>query len=335
MDAMRHGSDNEDVAVTKQIDDAAIAGEAARIGGETTLRPMRDVIAELSRDHADVSHSSLRFLEREGLIAPARTPGGHRLFSDADVARVRQIKRWQGQRLSLDEIRVRLAELDRLPATDHLADRFLRYAIAGDRAAAFRTVLQADDAGMPLVRVMDEVLRPALTELGRLWENNEILVAQEKEVSELTRDLIAELVWRHTVPEEHGPVIIAACVEDELHELGIRMIAGLLRTEGFVVHYLGADVPPWFLLDASLLRRPDAVLLSGQSASRLSNVKETVDLLKARMTEAAIPPIIVGGRMAFEHAETLQSWRVIPVLEYRLESALTAIMALLPPPTPR
>ena len=294
------------------------------------LRPMRDVLAELARDHPDLSHSSLRFLEREGLIAPARSSGGHRLFSNADIARIRQIKRWQAQRLSLDEIRDRLAELDRLPATDRLADEFLRQAIAGDRAAAFGTVLRADDAGMPLVRLMGEVLQPALTELGRLWERNELLVAQEKEVSELTRDLIAELFRRHAVTEFDGPVVLAACVEDELHELGIRMVAGLLRTQGYTVHYLGADVPPWFLLDATILRRPDAILLSGKLESHLSGVKESIDYLKARLTPEATPLVIVGGRMAVEHEATLRSWGVIPVTDERLEPALAAIAALLP-----
>ena len=306
------------------------AGAPELHGRGAGLRPMRDVIAELTPDFPDLSHSSLRFLERERLIAPSRSEGGHRLFSDDDVARIRQIKRWQARRLSLEEIRNRLIELDRLPPTDHLADRFLRHAIAGDRAAAFQTISAADDAGMPLIRLMGEVLHPALTELGRLWETNEVLVAQEKEVSELTRDLIAELFRRHAVAESDGPVVIAACVEDELHELGLRIVSGMLRTWGYRVHYLGADVPPWFLLDATLLRRPDAILLSAKLSSHLDRVKASIDFLTERLTPEATPPFIVGGRMALEHAETLRSWGAIPVIDERLESAVGAVTSVLP-----
>src|SRR5687767_5899676 len=73
-----------------------------------TLLSIGQVVTHLQAEYPDVSHSSLRFLEREGLVTPHRTPGGHRLFTKQDVDRVRQIKRWQEQRLSLAEIRQRL-----------------------------------------------------------------------------------------------------------------------------------------------------------------------------------------------------------------------------------
>src|ERR687889_2193402 len=90
------------------------------------LLSIGSVVAELQRSYPDVSHSSLRFLEREGLITSIRTRGGHRLYSPADVERIRQIKTWQAQRLSLEEIRQRLVDLDRLPAPAVLAESFLR-----------------------------------------------------------------------------------------------------------------------------------------------------------------------------------------------------------------
>ena len=74
------------------------------------LLPIGQVVAELQASYPDVSHSSLRFLEREGLITSIRTPGGHRLYYRADVERIRQIKMWQAQRLSLDQIRQRLQD---------------------------------------------------------------------------------------------------------------------------------------------------------------------------------------------------------------------------------
>ena len=167
------------------------------LDGPGALIPIGAVVAAMHDAYPDVTHSSLRFLEREGLITATRTPGGHRLFSPADVERIRQIKTWQTQRLSLDEIRQRLMDLDRLPAPAALAESFLQQALAGDLAAAYQTIIAADDVGLPLTRLFGEVLQPALTELGRRWEHGELLVAQEKEVSELARDLIADLSLRH------------------------------------------------------------------------------------------------------------------------------------------
>src|ERR687894_1819635 len=98
-------------------------------GGELNqadeLVSIGSVVTELQRSYPDVSHSSLRFLEREGLITSIRTPGGHRLYSRADVERIRQIKTWQAQRLSPDQIRQRLAELDRLPNSTAMMESFL------------------------------------------------------------------------------------------------------------------------------------------------------------------------------------------------------------------
>ncbi len=168
------------------------------------LLPIGQVVAEVQASYPDVTHSSLRFLEREGLITPTRTAGGHRLFARHDVERIRQIKTWQAQRLSLDQIRQRLLDLDRLSAPAALAESFLQLALDGNQAAAYQSIIKADDLGVPLTRLFGEVLQPALSELGRRWEHGELLVAQEKEVSELARDLIADLPSGTLVPPQRG-----------------------------------------------------------------------------------------------------------------------------------
>src|SRR5215217_2027989 len=103
------------------------------------LLSIGSVVSELQRSYPDVSHSSLRFLEREGLITSIRTPGGHRLYSRTDIDRIRQIKMWQAQRLSLDQIRQRLMDLGRLPPPSALTEMFLSRALDGDLASAYQT----------------------------------------------------------------------------------------------------------------------------------------------------------------------------------------------------
>jgi len=291
------------------------------------------VVSDLQGTYPDVTHSSLRFLEREGLISSIRTPGGHRLYSPADVERIRQIKAWQSQRLSLDQIRQRLAELDRLPTPSALADSFLRQALEGNLAAAYQTIIRADDLGLPLTRLFGEVLQPALTELGRGWEHGELVVAPEKEVSEVARDLIADLSLRHARTPADGPALVAACVEGERHELGLRMVCGLFRAEGWVVHYLGADVAPRFLLEAVQIHRPAVILLSAKLAPNLPAVKDAVDVLTAGLAPEPPPPFVVGGQVAVEHSEAIRTLGAIPVIEEHPAAALTVVAALLQPST--
>jgi DNA-binding transcriptional MerR regulator len=195
-------------------------------------------MVELLRpDYPDISHSSLRFLEREGLITPARTAGGHRMYGSADLKRVRQIKDWQAQHLSLEDIRQRLTDLASVGSAHELATTFLDRALRGDPVAARSIILDADDVGMPLETSFGEVLQPALAQLGDAWANGTATVAQEKEVSEVARDVIAELSLRHTIRDRQRPGrVVAACIAGERHELGLRMICGLLRARGVGVH---------------------------------------------------------------------------------------------------
>ena len=309
------------------------SGAMEEIDRTEELVSIGSVVSELQRSYPDVSHSSLRFLEREGLIASIRTPGGHRLYSRADVERIRQIKMWQAQRLSLDQIRQRLTELERLPTLSALTESFLSQAIDGNLAAAYQTIIRADDLGLPLTRLFGEVLQPALTELGQRWEHGQLLVAQEKEVSELARDLIADLSLRHARTPTDGPVLVAACVEGERHELGLRMVSGLFRAEGWAVHYLGADVAPRFLLEAVRLHRPAVILLSAKLALNLPAVKDAVDVLTLGLAPESLPPIVVGGRVAIEHSEAIRTLGAIPVIEEHPAAALTVVAALLQPST--
>jgi methanogenic corrinoid protein MtbC1 len=299
------------------------------------LLPIGQVVAEVQASYPDVTHSSLRFLEREGLITPTRTAGGHRLFARHDVERIRKIKTWQAQRLSLDQIRQRLLDLDRLSAPAALAESFLQLALDGNQAAAYQSIIKADDLGVPLTRLFGEVLQPALGELGRRWEHGELLVAQEKEVSELARDLIADLSLRHARTPADGPALVAACVEGERHELGLRMVCGLFRAEGWPVHYLGADVAPRFLLEAVQIHRPAVVLLSVKLALNLHAVKDAVDVLTSGLApeHEHPPPVVVGGRVAVEYPEAIRNSGAIPVMDEHPAAGFAVVAALLQPST--
>jgi methanogenic corrinoid protein MtbC1 len=299
-------------------------------GQSEELVPIGHVVAELSRDYPDITHSSLRFLEREGLLRATRTPGGHRLYASADIDRIRQIKDWQRKRLSLEEIRQRLDQQDRLPDPAELASEFLNQALNGDLVAASRTILSADDVGMPLSTMFGEVLRPALIEVGRLWEEGLLMVAQEKEISEIARDLIAELARRHAAPNPRGSNLVAACVEGERHELGLRMVCGLLSAEGMKPHYLGANVASRFLLEAVRAHRPAAILLSARLDSTLFGVKDAIDVLRTGLAPDPLPPVVVGGNVALDHAELLRSWGAIPWSDVQSTENLKSVFGAVP-----
>ncbi len=291
--------------------------------------PIGRVVEQVQHTYPSVTPSSLRFLEREGLLVPTRTPGGHRLYSEADVQRILQIKEWQAQRLSLDEIHQRLDQRDRLQDPAALIRAFLQQALQGDLTGARQAILGADDVGMPLDRLFDDVLQPALTELGDGWERGTVLVSQEKTVSELVRDLIAELSIRHAASPD-GPSVVAACAPGERHELGLRMVVTLLRSRGYRVVYLGADVDTPFLLEAVRLHHPDAVLISARGEQEMDGLSEAIAAVSAERGHREQPHIIVGGQMAIAHPDAISARGATAVTGATVSDATGTVTRLLP-----
>jgi methanogenic corrinoid protein MtbC1 len=273
------------------------------IHARPTPRSIGQAVAELRRTFPDVSSSSLRFLEREGLIHPLRTPGGHRLFHAGDIARVRRIKEWQERRLSLTEIRDRLETADTLSAPA-LNQRFLDSAIRGDRGEAARSMLTADDLGLPLEESFGNVLAPALVDVGERWADGTLQVGQEHEISALAADLVAELTFRHARSTPGHPGVVAACVEHERHDIGLRIIAGLLRARGLHLHFLGADVTSAILVETIQLRRPAIVLLSATLPPHVEELVETISVVRAVEDRQRI---IAGGQACQGSAATVRA----------------------------
>jgi len=266
------------------------------------------------------------------MVTPLRTVGGHRLYTPHDLDRVRRIKRWQEHRLSLQEIRLRLETLDALTSTTLVSQRFLDLAVEGEMDAASQVVLQADELGIPLARIFEEVLRPALIEVGGRWVAGSLTVSQEHEISELARYLVADLSNRHALPEPREPIVIATCVAEELHDLGLKMMGGVLRQRGARVHYLGANVLPPFVVESVHLRHPDIVLLSVSLAEHLPALRDCIAALAA--LAAPLPgkpgrnrPMIVAGGRGVAHAvDELEALGVRVIVDATLEGAADTIL---------
>lgn len=293
-----------------------------------TPRTISQAVAELRRTHPDVSASSLRFLERVGLLRPIRTAGGHRLYRPGDIARVRRIKEWQKRRLSLDEIRERLAAADRLvPAS--LCQTFLDQARRGDLAAAAQGILAADELGMSLESTFGEVLAPALIEVGEQWCAGALQIGQEHEISSLTSDLIAELTFRHAGGGPDHPAVVAACVADERHDLGLRIVTGLLRMAGVRVHFLGANVAPEILRESIALRRPAVVLLSATMPAHLGQIERAIEALGP---EGDRPAVVAGGQACFARPEAVRALGAVVPVGPQPSAQIAEIVALIGTP---
>lgn len=177
---------------------------------------------------------------------------------------------------------------------------YLDAVLAGDRRRAFAAVDAARGAGLGHRELYLEVFQPALREVGRLWQENRITVADEHLATAITQAAMARLYDDlFTVRRPEGPLLIAACADAERHELGLRMICDLLELEGWDTVFLGATTPIESLVDMVAARRPAVVALSASISPHLVRVREAIRALRERL-EGEAPLVVVGGRAFME-----------------------------------
>lgn len=175
-------------------------------------------------------------------------------------------------------------------------ERYLDALVAGNRRTAFEVIDQAHEAGFSLRDLYLDVFQPVMRDIGRLWQENRITVADEHLATAITQAAMArlydELFHGAALP---GPLLIAACTDQERHELGLRMICDVLEMEGWDTLFLGATVPTDDLVRMVRERRPQVVALSASIAPHLARVAETIRAIREAVP-ADGPLIAVGGR---------------------------------------
>ena len=235
-----------------------------------------------------VSPELLRAWEqRYGLLHPTRTPGGFRLYSSGDEARVQRMQRLVSEGLATAQAaHLVLSDDEPAPPTASPSATTLEVAAADlstsldrlDEQAA-NTALDRLFAAYTVETVLREVVLPYLHRLGERWETGEISVAQEHFASNLIRGRLLGLAqgWG----QGQGPAAILACVPSEHHELGLLAFGVALRRRGWRITYLGTDSPIDAVADLSRSLGPAVVvLLSINAQGFLDHAREIQHLTK-------------------------------------------------------
>jgi DNA-binding transcriptional MerR regulator len=186
-------------------------------------------IGEFAR-RVGVSAAVLRAWERRyGLLEPVRSPGGFRLYTVQDAERVGRMQQGLDQGLSAAEA-ARAARASPRPSEGLLEDAAERL-LAASRAydeAAVHEVLDESFAAFGLEAVLRELVLPALTQVGREWEQGTLAVSQEHFASNVIRARLLSLarLWGRG----SGPVAVLACAPGEQHDISLLAFGLVLRS---------------------------------------------------------------------------------------------------------
>ncbi len=243
-------------------------------------------VAALAR-RLGVAPATLRTWDRRyGLGPSAHSPGAHRRYSPADVARLEAMRRLTLQgvppadaaRLALEAGRrgaegaARRAPEPRpagsggrvlgIPEAPADVRGLGRAAMALD-AATVTTQLGHAVATRGVTATWESLLRPVLSAVGDRWAATGDGVDVEHLLSQCASAVFRERAGRPTDPANPRPVVLA-CVAGELHSLPLDALAAALAESGIATHVLGAAVPARGMISAVRRIGPAAVFLWSQ-----------------------------------------------------------------------
>jgi DNA-binding transcriptional MerR regulator len=217
-----------------------------------------------------VPTATLRAWERRyGFPIAERSAGGHRLYSEKDILRLRWVKSQVDLGLTISRAVVAMRAFEAQGRFSPNADSGLvlslqpEQTVEGSRLDSTATPTLRESLVEALInhdlqhadQLMGEMLAfyspedltlnvigPALNTIGEEWEQGHIMVATEHLATNFLRHRL--LMWMVTGPTPRpGNPIVLACAPGEWHEGSLLMLGMLLRRQGLPVAYLGQNMP--------------------------------------------------------------------------------------------
>lgn len=178
----------------------------------------------------------------------------------------------------------------------HSAHEFLAALLRNDAAGARRIARAPLDDGVTVDVLYEEVIGPALVEVGRRWQLGELTVADEHAVTALAESTIAALhpiLGWPPITVRRGDRAIVTTVAGEHHVVGARMVADLLALDGWDVTFLGASTPIDAVVARAASHNAELVALSVSMGWHVQTAIATVAALREGAPRARV---LVGGR---------------------------------------
>lgn len=173
------------------------------------------------------------------------------------------------------------------------ASNYLEDLLKGNRKQCSTLVKDFLSQNPSITDVYENVLKVALYNVGLLWEKNKISVATEHMATAITEGILNEL-FEQIIPEKkYQKKVIVACVENENHQVGIKMVADVFEMQGWGSYFLGAGIPTTELLKYIKEINPDIIAISLSVYFNYGNLVSMINILKKEFPNLSI---IVGGQ---------------------------------------
>jgi 5-methyltetrahydrofolate--homocysteine methyltransferase len=181
----------------------------------------------------------------------------------------------------------------KLAADLPLDERLANYIIEGTRDGLIADLERKRAEGASPLEIINGPLMSGMAEVGRLFNANELIVAEVLQSAEAMKASVNHLeqFMEKADTAKRGKIVLAT-VKGDVHDIGKNLVEIILKNNGYDVVNLGIKVPPEELIKAYLQHHPDAIGLSGLLVKSAQQMVITASDLR----EAGIEiPLLVGG----------------------------------------
>ncbi len=171
--------------------------------------------------------------------------------------------------------------------------------IKGDKIKTLELTQAAVDAGNDPFTMVNDVLIPAITQVGDKYERKEYFLPQlirSAEAMQAAFGILRPLLAKDSRTTEN-PVIILATVEGDIHDIGKNIVSLLMSNHGFEVVDLGKDVSAGRIVEAACTHNAKLIGLSALMTTTMVRMQDTIALLRERNLEKKV---MVGGAVVTE-----------------------------------
>jgi len=204
-----------------------------------------------------------------------------------------------------------------------LAREYLDRLLKGERQIASSLILNSVETKMHVKDIYIHIFQPVQRELGRLWQENIITVAEEHYCTAATQLIMSQLYPHIFSINKKGRILVATCISGNLHEIGIRMVADFFELAGWDTFYLGADTPTLSVIETIAKTKADVLAISATLNSQVTKVRELITQVHLS-TPASKTKIMVGG-YPFNHNPNL--WQELKADGYAENADLAVTIA--------
>ncbi|CAM4254872.1 methionine synthase [Paenibacillus xylanexedens] len=173
-----------------------------------------------------------------------------------------------------------------------LEERLASYVVEGSKEGLLPDLEQAL-AKYTALQVINGPLMRGMEEVGRLFNNNELIVAEVLQSAEVMKASVAylEQFMEKNETSVKGKIILAT-VKGDVHDIGKNLVEIILSNNGYRIINLGIKVPPERIIEAYREEKVDAIGLSGLLVKSAQQMILTAQDLR---TAGIDVPIMVGG----------------------------------------